>query len=370
MRSLIYFLALAALPVPAAAQEKAASSPWVEAEGRITLTTAGIGFPAAPAGLKVTRTQDFSHEGEGLDTAVRYASPDGAVWATAYVFYPGLPHAGVAAVATDNAIRRGSKTPVEGGEIRIVGAAGKEGAAIRRDYRNYNEGQASSAAFVKTGRWLVKLRVSGPPDRAGEVDAALDALLKGLRSGHLIHPAAPLSVRDCSGADGTADARRLPDPAGAEVAAFAFLGTMDGGGIEATDKATGKPTILPSRVPREFCRVRGADIGERVVLRGLGGERGIDGRTRLVVVLSDGGEMLELVEAPNLGRHVLLHHRVAETTVLSTWSAAPSDAQVAAILSGKDRDALRILAPVKLHPHKGAEMHLPSPTEKEPAPSA
>ena len=368
MRALICFLALAAFPVCAAAQDKAASSPWVEAEGRITLKSAGIGFPAAPGGLKVTRTQDFSHEGEGLDTAVRYASPDGAVWATAYVFYPGLPHAGLAAVATDDAIRRGSKTSVEGGEVRIVQAGGKEGAAIRRDYRNYNEGQASSAAFAKTGRWLVKLRVSGPPERAREVDAAMNALLAGLRSSEPIHTAAPLSVKDCSGADGSADARRLAHPAGAEVAAFGFLGTLDGGGIEATDKGTGKPTILPSRVPREFCRVRSAAIGERVVLRGLGGGSGIDGRTRLVVILGDGGQMLELVEAPNLGRHVLLHHGIGETTVLSTWSAVPSDAQVAAILSGKDKDALHILAPVKLRPGKGAEMHLPSSPEKDGAP--
>lgn len=360
MRGLMIFLALAAAPGLAAAQEKPASSPWVEADGTITLKTAGIGFPAAPAGLKITRTQDFSHEGEGLDTAVRYASPDGAVWATAYLFYPGLPHSGVAAVATDNAIRRGSKTPVEGGEERILAGAGKPGSAIRRDYRNYNEGHASSAAFVKAGRWLVKLRVSGPPDRQREVDAAMDALLSGIRSAHHVYPAAPLSVGDCTGAEGSADAKRLAGPNGAEAAALGFLGTLDGGGIEAKDKATARATILPSRVPGKFCRVRSAAMGDRVVLRGLGGDIGIDDRTRLVVILSDGGEMLELVEAPKLGGHLLLHHRIGETRILSTWSGVLSDAQVAAILSGNDREALGIVASVKLRPDKGAEIVLPA----------
>ena len=87
--------------------------------------------------MHVTETKDFSRPGEGLDTALLYASADKSVWATAYVFLPGLAHGGLAAIATDGSIRSTSKGSASGGAIRRAAAGGRDNVALRADYQNY-----------------------------------------------------------------------------------------------------------------------------------------------------------------------------------------------------------------------------------------
>jgi hypothetical protein len=103
------------------------------------------------------------------------------------------------------------------------------------------------------------------------------------------------------------------------------------------------------------------------VLRSAAAKPGsIDGRTRLIVLLGDGGGMLELVDAPNLERHLLLLHEIGRTAILSGWDGVPSDAQIAAILAGTDKQAARTRAAVKLRPDKDHEIQLPAPLEPAP----
>jgi hypothetical protein len=347
------------LTASAAGAQAVAPGPWDQKDGQIIHRVAQISFPARPAGLRLAESKEFGASGEGMDAALLFRSSDRAVLATAYLYYPGLPHAGLASIATDNSIRS-SDTPVSGGESRIVAAGGKAGAAIRRDYSNYKGGMASSAAFAKAGRWIVKLRVSGPGDRRQEVDAAMNALLGGLDTKPLLHPARPIEIEPCPVGQNTADARRLPNATGADVGALGFLGTFDGGGLEAKDEKTGEVVILGSRVPNAFCRPGSSVLGERLVLRASGGPTSVDGRTRLVVILSDAGDMLELVDVPQFKRHVLLHHKIGATTILSSWDGVPSDAQMGAILSGADKDALKVLVPIRLRPSGGSEMVVPT----------
>jgi hypothetical protein len=372
MRYLPFLVALALSPAAAAAQTKPEEAApeqqplWLQSDEAILLRTARIAFPTRPGGLSLSGSSEFSHKGEGIDAAVEYRSADEKVIATAYLFYPGLPHSGLAALATDNAIRNNSTSAVSGGEIRKVAAAGVADAAVRADYSNYRNGHASSAALFKAGRWLVKLRVTGPESRKSEVEGAMAALLSGTKVGKgiAVHPAAPLSVAPCTGNEGGKNARMLPDPPAAEGAAHAFLGTFDGGGLEARERDGSGKTILGSRVPETFCRSDGVRVGdERVpVLRSLGGKAtSIDGRTRLVVLLGDGGGMLELVEAPNLKRHLLLHHQVGRTAILGGWDGVPSDAQISALLAGGPNDTLRIRAAVELRPGKGDNIQLMTP---------
>lgn len=258
-----------------------------------------------------------------------------------------------------------------GGEPRIVAAGGVEGVAIRRDYGGYRGDMASSAAFVKAARWLVKLRVSGPAARQAEVAAAMDALLAGIRFGALSRPraAAPIRVRDCPPGSGGETATLLPDPPGGEIAAHGFLATFDGGGIMATED--GGPSPLPSRVPDELCLSGRVPIGngQAPILRSdPGPPLSVDGRTRLIVLMSDSGDYLEVVHAENLGRHLLLSHRIGETILLGGFDNVPSDDQIADILAGRSPEAARLRVPVGFTADGRTNIHLPGLPPAQPAP--
>ena len=286
-------LAQSQIPSPPTPQAPAQSGlteeqRWLVSDTQVVSTQARIAFPRRTGALSASRTQEFSHPGEGVDDAVWYRSADGAVFATLYVYYPGLPHAGLAAFATDQFVHiSGPETRVTT-PMRLVMAGGIDHGAIRIDYANYR-GMASSAAFIKAGRWIVKIRISGPEARRAEVEAAMAALLQGVQFGRQNPWMAPhpLTVSDCPADAGRNAARPLPDPPGAEIAAHAFLATFDGGGNLATNEGDGSRNDLPPRIPDRLClsrlRLGNADIP---LLRGEAGEAiSVDGRTRLIAVL-------------------------------------------------------------------------------------
>jgi hypothetical protein len=370
MRKLLTTIALIAAPCSLGAQTQT-PSPWTQSADRVTLPQAGISFPSRPAGVSITKVLEFSAPGEGIDAAVQYRSADGAIIATGYLFYPGLPHSGLAALATDNALRSNSPSPITGGEARIVDAAGVPGAAIRMDYGNYRGGNASTAAFLKAGRWLVKLRVSGPEARKADVEAVTTALLNGVRIGnsHKVYPAAPVTVAPCAAGAGQASARMLPDPPASDMTGIAMLGSMDGAGVEAKKKNGAGTTIMPSRVPGSFCRSGLLTVGNAqiAVLRSAASApEAIDGRTRMLVLLSDAGGTLELVETAQAKRFLLLHHQVGGTDILSSWDGVPSDAQVQGFLTGSDEAATRTRASIRLRPGKGNEINVAAPPRPKP----
>lgn len=361
---------------PAPAQPATPASPsaqfWAVSDSQIASIPARIAFPLRAGLVSARRHQEFSHEGEGIDNAIQYNSDDRAIYATVYVYYPGLPHAGLAAFATDHVLRTHPELGGQGGEMRVVDAGGRTGVAIRADYSQYRGDNSSSAAWIKTGRWLIKFRVSGPTSRRADVFAAMDALLRDVQFGAVNrpYPAAPVAVTDCPAGTGATPARMLPDVPAAEVAAHGFLATFDGGGIEGRDESDGgRPTILPSRVPERMCRTLiTVNDGQVPVLHGEPGERrSVDGRTMLVVTLGDSGTMFELIKADNLGGYVLLHHEVGRTTVLVRFDGVPSDAQIAEMLTTAEHPATRILVPVDLRPNRGPRMYLPG-TPNPPAP--
>ncbi|HYG30288.1 MAG TPA: hypothetical protein VD887_08745 [Allosphingosinicella sp.] len=371
-------LALAFCPVAAAANATAAAQPnaaapagperWQRGDERVIFTPANVAFPRRAGILESGGFQEFSNPGQGLDNGLQYRSRDGRTIGTVYVYYPGLPHSGFAAWATDNAIRANSASRVQARGTRVVAAGGVPGVAIRMDYSNYRNGNASSAAFVKAGRWIVKLRVTGP--NPGQVDAAMDALIAGLRWGasNPPQPAMPVTVAAaCTGDPGSRAARPLPDPNPNELAAYAMLGTFDGGGIEARDDS-GARVRLPSRIPPELCLSSRLASGVPILRSAEGDQPSIDGRTRLLAVLSDAGAALEIVYPRNIGRYLLLYHQIGETSLLGTFDGVPSDRQIADIIAGRDRESARVRALVRLRPGEGDQIHLNAPDEPaEPA---
>lgn len=368
LRSLLYVLIAAAPPAaqqPVPKQDQGGQRElWVRSGSQIALVPARTAFPLVAGPISFAGNREFSHEGEGIDAGLHYRSADQQVLGTVYVYLPGLSHSGLAAYATDQGIRVSSQTPVRVTRTSVVAAGNVERSAIRVEYENYRGGLASSAAFIKAGRWTVKIRVSGPQARSADVAASMDALLRGIEFGRANppHPAMPINVSDCPAGVGQQDARSLPDPAAPEMAAHAMLGTFDGGGIEATDE-NGARSYLPSRVPQDFCLSSRAAVGtaQIPVLRAAGGPpRSIDGRTRLMAVISDSGTWIEVVHAPNLNRYLILYHQIGSTALLGGYDNVPSDRQIADLLNNPAGDAARIRSSITLRPGQGPQINLPS----------
>jgi hypothetical protein len=349
---------------PGPALPATASRPWIVSDDTILLPSAAITFPRDAGALSATNAGEASHGGEAIDTLVDYRSADQQLRASVFLYYPGLPHAGVAAFANDEAIHAGGGATLAAGGPRIVGAGGVEGVAIRRDYDHYQGNLASSSAFVKAERWLMTIRVSGPDSRRADVAAAMDALLAGMRFGPLSppRPAAPIAIAPCPAGARQRDARALRDPPAASLPAHFLLATYDGGGIATAEN--GARRDLPSRVPAAFCLSMRATIGGAIVpiLRAPDGPAlSVDGRTLLIAPLDDEGDVIEIVHAVALQRYWLLHHRLGETGLLGSFDGVPSDNQLVRLLgrSGDAGAAVRVRA--RLRPGEGARLVPPDP---------
>jgi hypothetical protein len=370
-------ISLLALCAPAQAQQPASQGkpgdPWLIGQTKVASRGARIAFPRVAGPVALAGTRELSNPGQSIDTSLQYRSADETVVATIYLYLPGLSHPGLAAYATERGIRRNSETPVTATRSAVVPAGKAANAALRIDFSNYMGANASSAAFLKAGRWTIKIRVTGPQPRAAEVSAAMSALLDGIEFGppSPAYAAVPLRVQDCPAGTGTRDARLLPDPAGPELAAHGFLATLDGGGMKATDKS-GVVVELPSRLPSELClsNPTGVREGRIPLLRSTEGPApSIDGRTRLVAVISDSGTWLEVVHAANLGRYLILYHQIGSTALLGGYDGVPSDRQIFDLLAKPEGDASRIRVPVTFRSDQKPQMHLPALPAEKPSPT-
>jgi hypothetical protein len=352
---------------PASAQQ-APTRNWSESADRIVFTPAKISLPRAISGLALKQTKDFSHAEQGLDSSARYESGDGAIFATTYVYYPSLSHGGLAAIATEEAMRSNSPADLRFGPPRRVDAGGVAGGALRADIANYQGRYASSAAFIKAGRWIVKFRVSGPQARAAEVSAAMTALIADSRFEGAARPMAqqPIDAPACP--QGTATDAKLLSPGGpdADVAtmADALLATFDPAGTAA---AAGKAEAVPPRIGRGWCKAYAAVGTKRIPLLRATDVAGSApfGSSRLFALYSDAGGAVEVVQQKQ--RFTLFHHEIGRTTVMGTFDRVPSDSQMAAML-GRDHEALAPRARVNLTPDGGSNIELqvadtkPTPT--------
>lgn len=317
---------------------------WNRTGERITFSLADIGVPAEPGALRFLRSSEGNPQGQGLDNALLFASPDQAVFATVYIYAPALPDAALTAFMTDHVIRLTS-----GPELRLLGsgvvaAGGREGVAIRFDYAGIRQERlASSAAFIRAGRWIVKLRVSGPEARRAEVETAMNDLLQGLRfeGGSQPFATAPIAAEAC-GAAPARPARPLPST-DEETMSDAILSHTP------LDSARdGRGDAPATAAGPGWCRSGGYSVpgaaGPTPVLRDLSPGAGEDSWRRVLVALvADNGTLFEVRERRlgNRTRYVLIHHQIGRTLVLGAYDAVPTDEQLAAIATGRDRDGGR-----------------------------
>jgi hypothetical protein len=350
--------------VPAAAQDK--PSAWTHEEDRIAFAHAGISFPSRPGTLAYAETKEFSHPGEGIDTSIRYHTPDKEVFATVYVYLPALSHSGLAAVATEEAIRLNSKPSLKVLGTRKVTVGGVTDAAIRSDFGNYQERFASSAAFVKAGRWMVKVRVSGPESRRAEVESAMSALIEGMRFSGKTRASKAMTIEPSA-------CPELPDkaaglipaesgPPGAAALEDGIVGALDPAGDDEIDKG-----VPAARIGTQWCRTYTKVGDANVPLLHATDGVGREGRAKsmLLALYSDAGSALEIVRHKQ--RYVLLHHQIGVTTVFGAFDAVPSDAQIGSILAGKGQTGPARVS-IRLKPNGDTDIQVQVP-EKKPAPT-
>jgi hypothetical protein len=358
MRIILFLLLLTGFAPPA----WAADPPVITtSDGRVTFNRAHLSVPARVGTLAVSETKELSHPGEGLDSVVLFRSSDQEVLASVYVYYPAIAHSGLAAIATDAAIRANSSSPVTALGSRLVAAAGHPDVAVRADYRGYLGKLASSAAFIKTGRWMIKLRVSGPEARKAEVDSAMAALLDGLRidSSDPLRPAVIIDTPDCA-PNQVADARVRPDVSAEIMQDVMVLATLDPTGNAKV--APGDSNPRQSRIGDHWCRrMLAAGTARVTLLQSTGVEAGSaagDGKSHLFVLYSDAGGLLEVVR--RRGRYALLNHKIGQSSLLASFDSMPSDGQLIQVLSG-NRELGRHRAEVRLKANGNADVNIFTP---------
>ncbi|HEX9946913.1 MAG TPA: hypothetical protein VGA98_05170 [Allosphingosinicella sp.] len=358
MRGMILLGALLlGLAVPAAAADPPAANPFWKASGeRLSFNPAQLSVPRRAAGVEYFETAEFSHKGEGLDTAIKYRSPDQKILATLYVYYPSFAHTGVQAIATDQAIRGGTRSPgLRSLGTGVASAGGMRGVAVTADYENYLGANRSKAAFIKAGRWMLKLRVTGPEPRSAEVAAVMTALLDGLRFEGKVQPlpAAPISAGECAATE-RGDAAVVAG--GGDAATIAM---SDAAGQPAANAKRGKQKPLLARIGRDWCRTTLQVGGQKTaVLQATGKDPaggGLGGHSALLVLYSDSGGVLEVVRLAKERKYLLLHHDIADVKVLDTYDGLPSLAQIGQLFS----NPTGIRARVRLKPDGSSDIELP-----------
>jgi hypothetical protein len=346
---------------------------WSRGDGRISFRLARISLADRAGAVSFHETAELGQPGRGIDNAIQYRSGDQQVYATVYFYFPPIAHPGLAAYATEQGLdylSEGALQRVRAGSVPVGGIAG---GAIRIDYRGYRRNLASSAAFLKVGRWMVKLRVSGPEARRAEVEATMTALLDSFRFEGEQQPRAVTlpEIGACTSVPTNA-ARPLLD--GMDSIADAMLTSFDPLGEAAPREGGGDPIRIFARVGDGWCLSTRARIGNQIVpiLRAVGtgpsGTDRVNGRTVAIGIISDSGRLIETVQAGE-HRFVMFHHQIGETVVLGAYNSPPTDEQIAAMLSGADRDGGRIRARVGLRPEGGTDIELQAPPTPATRPS-
>jgi len=363
-----WIMRAAALTLSLASVAPATAQAWTASGDRLNFDLAHLSVPFSPGVTRYYETREFSHEGSGLDTAAEFKSPDEAVFATVYAYLPTLAHPGLAAIATDWSIVSTSGSPVARGLDAVRPAAGRPQAALEMRYLHYRGNLASRAAFLRVDRWLVKVRVSGPENREGDVDATMAAILDGMRipAKASVPAAASVAAEPCP-------PRTRPDAKLLADSSVITLGDAFLMAIDATESFPGKRKAdrMPARFGGSWCRADLAIASQRFPVltatdlpsNGTGG----DDRTAMVILYNDAGGTIEIVRGER--GYVLLNHGIGEVTLLGAFDRLPSETQLARLLSGED-EGDKVRARLVLKPNGDSQLLVPPPEmPKRPGPA-
>lgn len=179
MRLPLFALALFCA-TPAFAQGPA-SETWVTTSDTVRAQAAGIALPQQAGALALVKTGEISDFGSGINSYAQYASADNVVQATAFIYKPGFADTALATLATERAIFERFGPTTRRASQQVTGAGDHANTALRTIYTGAADGQlVLASAFVHSGGWIVKLRVTATSDRQADVEAGVSAMLNGL----------------------------------------------------------------------------------------------------------------------------------------------------------------------------------------------
>ncbi|MDX3899851.1 MAG: hypothetical protein QHC40_04990 [Sphingobium sp.] len=325
--SALFCLSAASVVHASGDPEEADAGAWTMSDAGVRVAAAGIAAPTTAASLSLQKTGEISNGGKSIDNYAQYVSEDGAIQATLYIYLPTYADAALGAYMTDRAIAERFGNRTRRTAYDSVAAAGRPGTAIRAVYDDAAEGElTTAAAFVHAGRWMVKLRVTGPSARRGDVTAGIDALLAGLHvdAQTPLHAAMPPVVGAC--------------PAASTVPARPFS-QESARSTDGEARAPGFP-----RDGQDALCVRGrvdTAEGSYDILQAAGAANG-----SILIPMDDAGTVMAFdpVEgaADRKGGYRLSIHSVGRTDIYTAYDRLPSASQMAAILTGSDPAATRI----------------------------
>lgn len=352
-----YLAAAAVLSVasPALAQNGA----WRVRGDTAALSKAGIGLPTRAGALALTQTGEASEKGRGVDNFAQFQSSDGAIQGTAYIYRAAMPDAALAAYATDRAIRQRVGASIRAEPQASVPLAGQAGRAIRAFYAT--DQIATGAAFAQAGGWLLKLRVSGPAARRAEVEAALDALLAGVK---LDRGAKAIAVRPLTlGAPCPAAAGAEAKPLGEGMDPEALLGLLMGGkGVAERVKA--QPITDPAQLPfpasgHQPACVRGTiRFADGAALEFLQ-PAGVAEPGTILAALNDAGGVLAIQKAQIGGGYSIRRYGIGHVDQLGKIDRAPPMAQIGAWLGQPNTPVLAVRSRTVIDADGTSSMQLP-----------
>jgi hypothetical protein len=325
-----------ALALPASALAAAPvgdGGAWETDANNVRASAAGISVPQQAGTLSLVKSGEISNSGEGLDNYAQFASEDGVVQGTAYIYMPSYADAAVSAYMTDKAIHERFGPQTKRIAYGLAPAGGHAGVAIRSVYSGADGELITAAALVHAGRWLVKLRVTGTADRAAEVKAGLDAMLAKLQFDKTSLPVTATADRigACPVADG-------PGAAVMDVPTSAS---------DATAVAEGKAEPASSfsfpRDGRDGMCVRGTARVGADTYDILQTASGADGAAPVLIPLDDAGRVMRFDRITGSSGYRLTVHQVGRTDVYNVYDRIPTSSQIAAIIDGSDAKGTTLL---------------------------
>lgn len=323
---------LAAL-TPTLAPDKPGDTPgWTVSGPTATAKKADIEVPLSAGTMSRLELRDLGQD--EIDLVAQYGPPDRLIYGTIFLYRPTLPDSGLTFLATDEAIRRRFGENVQVVDDKLIAIGGVMNAG-RRIFYSSSDARLSSSGLViiQAGKWMLKLRVSGPASRTSEIADNLDALVDGLKFGKGSEPL-PIHVirtEPCQNAKSHVDAE-LKKPQGPDAIALALVAAP--GHIDPDGRAVADPL---RRVPDRLCLYR-SDWDDKIPLltfRTISPASPGIFEPKLFQLYGDAGIIVEVTRlSKGPAGYFALRHAIGEAVLYGAFSSEPSDAQLAGMRKG------------------------------------
>jgi hypothetical protein len=334
-------LVIGALSGPANAQNT------IPATWRVTPTHA-IAVPSSiEIPIKAGTLSQFAlrdPKGDGADVSAQYESPDGKILGTIFLYAPTRPDAGLTFLATDETILRRFGPTAKRVHDELVPVDGIASAGRRVVYTGKTDPKLSgdpdgriysTAAFIRAGEWIMKVRVSGPISRSDEIEKDLNSLVAGLKFDPKRKPFAqsPITVTECSPEADRPTISLTKLPVGE---AIGFSTVLDPDVQDEAGNAIANP-ITPDIAA--MCR-EGVEIVDGIATQSFRVTSPSNGplKPRRVMLHGDAGMMLIAYEDMNHPeQYILSRHAIGRSFVFARTSALPSNAELKSLLYSPER---------------------------------